>query len=299
MPAIMICLNGDTGKGSCRSYGGFNLFEALNACSEHLLGFGGHALAAGLNIKSDKLDDFRAALGRYYRANRPSVPPEVQCDLLINDPSLLSIENVRSLDRLEPYGNANPRPLMCMCGVRLESMSEVGGGRHLRLRVKLRSESFEAIFFSHTAKELGLREGSLVDLAFSPQINEFRGHVSVQLVVCAARRHDGSELCRGILENRRDMLWAGAEFCPTRGDFVRVWRMIQQQGFSTGDTPEAVLAQCPDGMEPERFCICLAVFLETGLLSSPNGTIFGAGEAQIEGKADLEGTEILRLLRAC
>ena len=299
LPAIMICLNGDTGKGSCRSYGGFNLFEALNACSEHLLGFGGHALAAGLNIKSDKLDDFRAALGRYYRANRPSVPPEVQCDLLINDPSLLSIENVRSLDRLEPYGNANPRPLMCMCGVRLESMSEVGGGRHLRLRVKLRSESFEAIFFSHTAKELGLREGSLVDLAFSPQINEFRGHVSVQLVVCAARRHDGSELCRGILENRRDMLWAGAEFCPTRGDFVRVWRMIQQQGFSTGDTPEAVLAQCPDGMEPERFCICLAVFLETGLLSSPNGTIFGAGEAQIEGKADLEGTEILRLLRAC
>ena len=62
---------------------------------------------------------------------------------------------------------------------------------------------------------------------------------------------------------------------------------------------EAVLAQCPEGMEPERFCICLAVFLETGLLSSPVGSVYGAREAQIEGKADLESTEIIRLLRAC
>ena len=299
LPAIMICLNGDMGKGSCRSYGGFNLFEALNACSEHLLGFGGHALAAGLNIRQDKLNDFRAALARYYRANKPAALPEVQCDLLINDPTLLSIENVRSLDRLEPYGNANPRPLMCLCGVRVEALSEVGSGRHLRMRIRLRSESFEAIFFSHTAKELGLREGNLVDLAFSPQINEFRGRISVQLVVCAARRHDGRELCRGILENRRDMLWAAAEFCPDRVDFVRVWRMIQQPGFAVGGSAEAVLAQCPEGMEPERFCLCLAVFLETGLLSSPVGSVYGAREAHIEGKADLERTEIIRLLRAC
>ena len=299
LPAIMICLNGDMGKGSCRSYGGFNLFEALNACSEHLLGFGGHALAAGLNIRPDKLNDFRAALARYYRANKPAALPEVQCDLLINDPTLLSIENVRSLDRLEPYGNANPRPMMCLCGVRLEALSEVGSGRHLRMRIRLRSESFEAIFFSHTAKELGLREGNLVDLAFSPQINEFRGRISVQLVVCAARRHDGRELCRGILENRLDMLWAAAEFCPDRVDFVRVWRMIQQPGFAVGGSAEAVLAQCPEGMEPERFCLCLAVFLETGLLSSPAGSVYGAREAHIEGKADLERTEIIRLLRAC
>ena len=209
--------------------------------------------------------------------------PEVQCDLLINDPSLLSIENVRSLDCLEPYGNANPRPIMCMCGVRLEALSEVGSGRHLRMRVR----------------ELGLREGCLVDLAFTPQINEFRGRVSVQLVVCAARRHNGGELCRGILENRRDMLWAAAEFCPERLDFVRVWRMIQQQDFFVGDTAEAVLAQCPEGMEQERFCLCLAVFLETGLLTSPGGSVYGAREAPIEGKADLESTEIIRLLRTC
>ena len=77
LPAIMICLNGEQGKGSCRSYGGFNLFEALSACSEHLIGFGGHALAAGLTIRRDKLDDFRAALKAYYRENRPE--PSRRC----------------------------------------------------------------------------------------------------------------------------------------------------------------------------------------------------------------------------
>ena len=121
LPAIMICLNGEVGKGSCRSYGGFNLFDALSACSEHLIGFGGHALAAGLNIRSDKLADFRAALAQYYRENKPAPVPEVQPDLLICDPKLLDIDNVRSLDLLEPFGNANPRPTMCLCGVPLES----------------------------------------------------------------------------------------------------------------------------------------------------------------------------------
>ena len=187
---------------------------------------------------------------------------------------------------------------MCLCGVRIESLSEVGSGRHLRMRIRLRSESFEAIFFSHTAKELGLREGNLVDLAFSPQINEFRGRTSVQLVVCAARRHDGRELCRGILENRRDMLWAAAEFCPDRVDFIRVWRMIQQPGFAVGGSAEAVLAQCPQGMEPERFCLCLMTLLETGLLQSASGRVFSAVRSQISGKADLEGTRLMRRLRS-
>lgn len=74
----------------------------------------------------------------------------MNCDLLIRDPGLLSIESVRSLDLLEPYGNANPKPVMCMSGVTLESLSAVGGGKHLRLRVRLGSGHFEGIFFSHT-----------------------------------------------------------------------------------------------------------------------------------------------------
>ena len=296
LPAIMICMNGDVGKGSCRSYGGFNLFEALSACSDHLIGFGGHALAAGLYIRREKLDDFRNALAEYYLKNKPRSVPDVQCDLLIRDGAMLDIENVRSLDLLEPYGNMNPKPVMCMLGAQLESASAVGGGRHLRMRVRLGSTDFAVIFFSHTIDELCIREGDAVDIAFTPQINEFRGSSSVQLVASAVRKHDPSELCRAILEGERDVLWAAAPYCPDRSDFVRVWRSLDG-GFAVGKDCEAVMRQCLSGMEPEKFCICLMVLLETGLLKSKDGNIYNARCAEVEGKVDLNSARLITALR--
>ena len=297
VPAIMVCLNQDVGKGSCRSYGSFNLFEALSACQEHLLGFGGHALAAGLTIEKDKLADFRRALGEYYTRNKPKAPPAVNCDLLITDPSVLDLDNVKELDKLEPYGNGNPRPLMCILGAELESFSEVGGGRHLKLRAKLQDECFDGIFFSHTAKELGIHRGDLVDIAFSPQINEFRGRSSVQLLISALRVHEPEELCRAILEKDKNYVWGASVFCPERPDFIRVWREFKK-GFPVKSRVEEILSQCPLGMVPEKFCICLMTLLECGLLCSNDGRIYGAKSVKINGKADLEATGTMRTLRA-
>lgn len=296
LPAIMICLNGEVGKGSCRSYGGFNLFEALSACSEHLIGFGGHALAAGLNIRRDKLEDFRAALASYYRANQPAPTAQVQCDLLIRDADLLTLENVRSLDLLEPYGNLNPKPVMCISGALLTSAMAVGGGRHLRMRIRMEDTELEAIFFSHTAAELGVREGDRIDIAFTPQVSEFRGISSVQLVASAVRRHDAAELCRAILSLDKRMLWAAAPYRPDRMDFVRLWRSFDAD-FTVGATLEEVMAQCLPGIEPEKYCICLMTLLETGLLKSGDGQIYCARCASIHGKADLEATELITALR--
>lgn len=296
LPAVMICLNGDLGKGSCRSYGGFNLYEALSACSEHLVSFGGHALAAGLNIESRKLEAFREAIADYYRKNKPQALPEVCCDLLISDPALLSIDNVRSLDLLEPYGNKNAKPLLCLSGAKIESLNAVGGGRHLRMRVSYGGSSFECIYFSHTARELGLREGDGVDLAFSPQINNFRGHSSVQLLLSAVRRHDCSELCQAILENDSSVLYAAASYCPSRSDFVKVWRGIDDS-FTAGSDATRIIGQCPRYMEAEKYCLCLMVLLETGLLKSEDGRIYGAARANIGGKADLDATELIKALK--
>ncbi len=297
LPAIMICLNGDDGKGSCRSHGGFNLFEALSACAEHLSGFGGHALAAGLKIKRHQLDAFRNALAEYYRSNRPEPQPEVQCDLLIADPGLFTVESVRSLDQLEPFGNSNPKPIMCMNCVELESASAVGNGRHLKLRVRLGRSRFDGIFFSHTAQELDVREGDSVDVAFTPQVNEYKGHVSVQLLVTALRKHDPRELCEAILSGNDVCHWAASPFRPDRKDFVRVWKMMGSD-FKVGRDVEAVIAQCPQDMAAERFCICLMTFMEAGLLSNENGIIYGAVCCTIDGKADLDNTNLMRSLRS-
>ncbi len=295
LPAIMVCLNGDHGKGSCRSYGGFNLFEALSACSGHLLGFGGHALAAGMTIRRSELPAFRKALRDYYRANKPAPLPEVDCDLLIRDPGLLTLENVRELDRLEPYGSANPKPVFCLSRVLLEAADQVGGGRHLKVRVRVGSALLDGIFFSHNAHDLGVAAGDRVDLAFTPQVNDFRGHSSVQLVLSALRRHDGRELCRRILERDSSVAYAAAAFCPRRADFVQIWRENQGSISLPGDL-DGILSRCPKGMEQERFCLCLMVLLEVGLLESPDGRIYGAKSCSIQGKADLNAAGIMQRL---
>ncbi len=295
LPAVMICLNGDQGKGSCRSCEGFNIHDALSACSEYLLGFGGHALAAGLTISADRIDSFREALEKYYREHPPQARPGLRCDLLINDPTMLSIENVRSLDLLEPYGSGNPRPMLCILGSEVLAASTVGGGKHLRMRVRLGGESFECIFFSHTAEELGLCRGQLIDLAFQPRVNQYRGFESVQLHVAAVRPHEPEELCRLILDGDPGAVWAAAPYCPERADFVRAWPPLRGAA-GPGENLEAVLALCPAGMEKERFCVCVRVFYEAGLLSGANG-VFGASVARIEGKADLEATGLMQSLR--
>ena len=188
LPTVMICLDGDRGKGSCRSYGDFNLFDALAACSEHLESFGGHAMAAGLNITRENIPAFKEALGEYYKHHIPKHVPQLDVDMCITDPDLLSMECVESLTLLEPCGNGNPRPLFCVEGAVLESIIPIGSGKHLRLRLGKFGNIYECVFFSMTQENLGASVGDRVDAAFYPQINEFRGRRSVQLLMTDLRR---------------------------------------------------------------------------------------------------------------
>lgn len=294
VPTIMINLNGDVGKGSCRSFGGFNLFEALSACSEHLISFGGHALAAGLNIMAERIDSFREALYEYYRANRPEPQPEITCDLLITDASILDIENVRSLDRLEPFGNGNPKPVMCMQSVRLEKAQNVGNGRHLKLRIDASGYKFDCIFFGHTLQEQGIGRADTIDIAFTPTVNEYHGMTSIQLQLYAVRPHSPDTLCTDILENGCSFPQAAAQYAPVRSDFIRAWKSLGIN-FRIGSTEEAVLDRCPYDLAPETYCICLEVFREAGLFAGDR--IYGAVPADVEEKADLESTKLMQRLR--
>ncbi|MBE6969518.1 MAG: single-stranded-DNA-specific exonuclease RecJ [Ruminococcaceae bacterium] len=191
LPAIMICLDGEKGKGSCRSVGDFNLYEALTVCEDMLEGFGGHAMAAGLTIHRDRVDEFRDKLAEYWHQHPSDYEPALEADLWVTDASLLEMDCVESLDSLEPCGNGNPRPLLYMENARLESVTPIGGGKHLRLRLQKFDRSYDAVFFGQTVQELGVRVGQTVDIIFAPQINEFRSRRSVQLVLSDLRAHRG------------------------------------------------------------------------------------------------------------
>lgn len=298
LPTVMICMDGEKGKGSCRSYGNFNLFDALSACAEHLEGFGGHALAAGLNVKREKLADFKKAFAEYYLKNRPVELPMLGCDLLIANPEMLDMEGVESLDMLEPFGSGNPKPTMCICGAVIEKIMPIGGGKHLRINIRYGGESFECVFFGHNESDIHLKEGDIADIAFTPQINEFRLRRTVQLQISEMRRHDPKGVCDRIMslcdELPTDIFYA---FCPDRAAFALAWRRIKALGGVIADDIDGVMRQCPQGLEPEKFCICVCVFCELGLMKKTDNGAYGAFIINDGAKVNLEDSEIIRKIK--
>ena len=182
MPAVIICVKDGVGRGSCRSIEGFNIYEALAKCSEMLLSFGGHEMAAGLTIEEGRIGDLRKALGNIFTQG-PAVPRErtLNVDFEVIKPRLMTLENVEALETLEPYGTGNPQPLLCMRDVTVESVTSLGDGKHTKMWLSKGGNTFEAVFFSKSVKELGAKAGISADAAFVPQINEFRGRRGVQL----------------------------------------------------------------------------------------------------------------------
>ena len=296
LPTIMIRFDGERGKGSCRSFGGFNLYKALSACSDFLEGFGGHALAAGLTIRRENIERFRAALSEYYRANPTDGLPELQFDLRVSDPRLLTLENVSSLSRLEPCGSANPKPQLCMTGIRLISVLPIGAGRHLRLQVERAGVVFDCVYFSCTEDALPVRRGDWIDLAFCPQVNHFRGRDSVQLLVTDIRRSEELPLCRRVLLGEPLSDWDAAERCPRREDFILVWRWLA----GPARLPLNQLGRlAPGGMHPVQLCLCLKIMEEMGLVrlaTEPDALI--AAPVEGCGKVDLNRSALLRSLKA-
>ena len=299
LPCVMICLDGDMGKGSCRSYGGFNLFDALSACSDCLEGFGGHALAAGLTIRRDLVDEFRAKLREYYKSCPAPEHPSLECELRIEDPSLLRMDCVESLEMMEPYGTDNPRPTLCLADVELERVTPIGGGNHLKLRLGKAGTSFDCVMFGTRLDQLGASAGDMIDAAFYPQINEFHGRRSVQLLMVDVRRADTRSECESILSGELPGGWECDELYPDRCDFVRVWRWLEHQGGYAAGRLSELGAWGPAGLNPAKTAVCLRAMNEESLADIElSGDELRVSALKREGKANLEASQVMTRLRS-
>ena len=208
-------------------------------------------------------------------------------------PELLEMQCVEDLEKIEPCGTGNPRPRLCILGAELTECIPIGNGRHLRLLMTKFGQSFEAVFFNRTLDQLGLRPGDCVDAAFYPQINEFRGRRSVQLLLNELRLHDCSAAV-SILSGADPEAFGG--FLPERCEFEQIWRSLRARGGRmTAPVQRFADLLCPTVREETLF-LCLKVFEELGLV-----TLTQDGDALTavcgEGRADLENSELLERLR--
>ena len=282
-PSFMIHLNGATGKGSCRSWGGFNLFAALESCKDLLLGFGGHELAAGFTIEEGNIPAFRERMNDYARSFRGGEAPVsvLDVDVAITHPSAVTLEELEALSALEPYGSGNARPVFCLLGATLLRTQNVGQNRHLKLRLGKGSAQFDGIFFSTVAEDCGCKAGDRVDAAFYLQVNEFRGSRTVQLQMVdlrpslrpSGREQESLALAEQCAARQPISARDARRLLPTREQFAAAWRFLERTvpegGLTTGYLPllRTLAAELGKAEPFPRAALCLAVFAERGLLT--------------------------------
>lgn len=192
-PTVMIALENGIGQGSARSVPHFPLHEVLAECREHLLTFGGHAMAAGLRIEADRIDAFRTAFQE--QAARRLTPADLRPKLRIDaEVGLESLDTqlVRDLGRLEPFGPKNPAPRLATDWLDVVGTPrQVGsGGSHLQVLLARGARRCKGIAFG-----MGKRQGDLMDhrrcrVAFRPILNEWQGRTSVEMQILDFRFPD-------------------------------------------------------------------------------------------------------------
>ena len=182
-PTILIAYDGDEGKGSGRSVPGFDVHQALQECSDLLIGFGGHSYAAGLTILAENLEAFRERLCAVVRDRIR--PDDYIPKLAIDGPILLDDLNealVQFLDRLSPFGIGNAEPLFIADDVRLASPPMVVSRNHLKMSIRQNGREMDCIGFGmgHMAGPLSTEAGR-ISVAFVPTINVWQNRARLQL----------------------------------------------------------------------------------------------------------------------
>lgn len=193
MPSILITFEGaseggesglDRGKGSGRSVKGINLVEALSDSARFLEKFGGHELAAGLTVTRARVADFRDRINAYVAAHAATIPTGVQLDIDMElDFSEITMSLAEEIALLEPFGVGNTQPRFLVRDVTVDRITDLGGGKHLKLTVTSGGRSLYALLFSTSRSEIDFCEGDRIDLLCALDINEYRDLRSVQLTV--------------------------------------------------------------------------------------------------------------------
>ena len=172
-PVIVVSVdaNGE-GKGSGRSVQGFNLHACITSCADLLVRFGGHAMAAGLSVREENLPELRRRLNEWAARECPVLhTPPLTCDLSIHL-DRITVESVRRLEQLAPYGADNPTPVFLLEKAVVEGIYPVSEGKHSRLRLRQGNASIYAVWFGMRPEQLPYTQGDAVDAALNLSVYE-------------------------------------------------------------------------------------------------------------------------------
>ena len=270
--------------------------------------FGGHELAAGFTIHRDNIDMFREEVSKlaeeYYCEDTPRTVREADCAI---SSELLTLPNVESLEMLEPCGNGCPRPVLVMENMQIERLIPVGNGKHLRIRLRKGRHSFSGIFFSATPQSLAVEQGEWVDVAFTPQINEYRQERTVQMNFLDIRPACKAECVYDAADYRKlhtdtvDSETAD-KLLPRRETLATVWRYLVSTGRSViEEEPMCLLRKIVrhsgEPLSMALLMVCLDIFADVGLIQqNRQAKYISVCLLPVEEKADLTQSQTMQRL---
>lgn len=255
LPSILVSFDGtkgiypapfDEGRGSGRSIKGLNLVEALNYCSDLLVKYGGHELAAGLTVRRSDLEDFRDRINEYARKTMSEesfkITLDADCEL---DAASINIDLARELQLLEPYGAGNAIPVFVLKDALVKKISATKGGDHTRLTLEKDGKIINAMYFGTAPAELSFYIGDTIDILFNLEINDYKNIQTEQLNVRDARIAQSLVDAVESMHRRYDEVRGGGSytvaenFLPTRDDCAAVYTYLRREyrnGQCTCDT---------------------------------------------------------------
>ena len=230
------------GKGSGRSVQGFNLHACIASCEDLLLRFGGHAMAAGLSVREENLHELRRRLNEWAARECPVLlTPPLECDLSIHL-DRITVESVRRLEQLAPYGAENPTPVFVLEKAVIDGIYPVSEGRHCRLRLRQGSASMYAVWFGMHPEQLPYAMGDVVDAALNlsvydaPRGAQLSGRIlELHPAGLGNAAAEQTALVQALRRGTPLTAEQKAIVAPKRSDIITVYRELQARRWHAED----------------------------------------------------------------
>ena len=229
-------------KGSGRSVQGFNLHDCIGSCADLLIRYGGHAMAAGLSVREENLPALRRRLNEWAARECPVLhATPLECDLSIHL-DRVTVESVRRLDQLAPYGAENPTPVFLLQNAVVDGVYPVSDGRHSRLRLRQGNASVYAVWFGMHPEQLPYTTGDVVDAALnlsvydSPRGAQLSGRIlDLHPAGLGSKLAEQAALVAALRRGTPLTAEQKALITPDRSHMITVYRELQARRWHAED----------------------------------------------------------------
>ncbi len=307
-PNIIISSEDDEfARGSARSIKSFNMFKCLEYCGDLLEKFGGHECAGGLTIAKKNIPAFIQRVNKYAFENNPTMPKfTIKADKILEG-SDIDIQQVESLEKLEPFGEQNEQPIFAIIGARVTNIVSLSGGKHSKADVIYCNKKFSILIFGKSPSQLGFFVGEKVDFLVTMEINIFNGNKSISVKAkdyrltkstqakyfasldCYEQYKRGEQVSKQLLER----------ITPTRQDIANFYTMCQKLPCADIDNIYIRLSHIPqlaDSMNFAKIRFIVDILEELGLMKY-NVASKTANVIPTDQKMNLDDSKTLQDLR--